>query len=380
MSNQPPQMPLPPSQPDFIPYAQPMMFLQFRDRRGGLKACGIILIILGALAGCGTLSMPLAILGTSMSANTTVWQSSRGFMMTSIIVAAVMYAAASTALIWTGIASIRHARWVRPVMIVFSVLSILTSLLSVVGMIVSIPALQKSTQLMNATWARAATTLPTTAPATLPPPAVAGAAIAGAWIGIIIGVMFVLIIGVVVPAIFFWFFRSDDTRLTLEYFDTRRRWTDGIPLPVLGVVITAALGASFTLFGSVQQSILYAGPGNTAGRMMAVISGNVLIAAMLIAAAVFSYRMRLIGWMLAVAAVVVGAVGWLVMITYSDLAAQLGAMGLDAEQTQMLGQMTVYQKSTQYISTLLFAALALGYLMWCRKFYTRPQEQAVMPV
>jgi hypothetical protein len=40
--------------------------LPFKDRRTGLKAAGVVLIVMGSLAGCFTLTIPLAMMSPAV--------------------------------------------------------------------------------------------------------------------------------------------------------------------------------------------------------------------------------------------------------------------------------------------------------------------------
>ena len=84
--------------------------------------------------------------------------------------------------------------------------------------------------------------------------------------------------------------------------------------------------------------------------------------------------------MMGVATVILATAGWTAIIAFTDPSAQLAAMGLNQAQTNMVGDMTSAQKPAQYTSTAVMGVLALGYMVWCRKFYTAaPPATIVTP-
>ena len=97
---------------DPIPYAQaaPAPVIE-NDRRGALIGFGVGSIIIGALWGCATFGLMMAI---AMSFGFGVMG---GVGVVEIGAAIVVYASAATLFIWVGVDSIRCRRWVRPAVI-----------------------------------------------------------------------------------------------------------------------------------------------------------------------------------------------------------------------------------------------------------------------
>src|SRR5687768_6456744 len=96
-----------------LPYATPpgALSLPFKDRRPGLKAMGVILILLGAGAACMGALTPLALLAPAAAGGGQ--QDWRGLLF-----GFVMYLGAGALLIVSGVGALRLRRWARPVLLV----------------------------------------------------------------------------------------------------------------------------------------------------------------------------------------------------------------------------------------------------------------------
>ncbi len=205
-----------------ISYQTPDVPRDFPNRKSALLAFGIIMILMGALAGCGTLLMPAAlIIQRSALASMQPQQTIQPGM---IVMAVAIYAAVATGLIWTGIGSIRAQRWVRPIVLIFGTLWLAMGIVGIAGMALSLPMMKAS---MQAATPRGATPVPATFQTVF----------------VLVGLGFSAIIYLVIPGVFVLFYRSDSVRRTLEFYDPRFRWTDRCPLPVLGMSIACAMFA-----------------------------------------------------------------------------------------------------------------------------------------
>ena len=182
----------------------------FKDRSSTLLVVGIFFIIAGALCGCGVLTMPMALIAPRPP------NSPPPPRISNILIGALVYAFLCAALLSLGIGCIRKRRWVRPLVIVFGWIGLVGGVIGMIMWGFTLP------QMANAM--RAAT--PPGSPA---PPA--------GLFKIIIGFMtvFFALIYVIIPALLLWLFRPGDVQSTLDHYDPQPRWTDGVPLPVLGL-------------------------------------------------------------------------------------------------------------------------------------------------
>lgn len=374
---------------DVIHYAQPNYNLPFRDRRTGLMVFGIVFIILGALSGCfGSVAIVglIFILIAPLTGMANTSMTGFGAMMIS---GALLYALTATGLIWTGIASTRNHRWVRPVILVCSWVTIGGTVLGTVNYLLSLPS---QSAMYNTTIAPggggaaggAGGTVQADGTvvwqATQPAPGrLSFTTIPGpgqpTWITVLmaaISVVIMLALGVGLPALLVWFYGSQDTRMTLEHFDPRTRWTDGIPLPVFGVSLISGLGTLVLLTMVLQfGASLFLLRSPTIGAMLAL---TILLIPLLLATAKLSYRIQTMGWMLAMAAVVVGGAGWLAILLWGDPVAQMRVFMDQFMAPEVMEAFAQAQRKIQLLSTSVWMLGALGYLFWARRFFISPAQ------
>src|SRR5687768_9751912 len=175
MSQHPPQLPpqwppghpYPPAPAAQIAYQTVSRPVLERDRRGGLVAFGIVSLLIGALAGCGTLLMPLSLIGLAFAPGAALPEG----LILQLIISTLIYGAAATVFIWTGIGSIRCKRWVRPIVISLGWPTIIMGVLGLVGWALfarDLPAFMAAAATVTPPPAPGAPPMPPPAP---PPPA-----------------------------------------------------------------------------------------------------------------------------------------------------------------------------------------------------------------
>jgi tetrahydromethanopterin S-methyltransferase subunit B len=360
MTNLPP--PLPPSSPEVISYAQPAFVLPFPDRRTGLRAWGIVLIVLGAISGCITLTIPFgAALLTAVPVNQTP---NRNQVIIAMIFAAIIYAVTAGLLVWTGIASLRFRKWVRPIVLTASALVMAVSTAGIISLIVTGLATARNMGNMTVT-----TFNPTTAPGVTVPPTVTtrtvpGAA-AGMWFGVVFGAATLALVGLLLPGAMFWFYRQPDTALTLQYFDTAAGWTDRAPMPVLGVALAATFVMLSLLFTAVQQIVI----ASSINKAVVITAVSLVIGFLMFFTAALNFHFDRRGWVAAVIATIVAAAGWMFVIYSVDIGEQFKSFGLAVAESGALDEFTRTQRLSQTVSAAVLTVAALAYLMWCKKFY-----------
>ncbi|HRK29816.1 MAG TPA: hypothetical protein PLD59_01960 [Tepidisphaeraceae bacterium] len=364
MSNYPP--PPPPRSPlEPLAYAQPAVVLPFADKRAGLKAWGIVLIVFGTLTGCLTLMIPLgAWILTAVPANQVP---NRGGVMVQMAFATLMYGAATALLVWIGIASIRLRRWVRPVLVTFSGLAIASCTAGIISLLATAPAMTRNVNTSIRTTMTPATMpgLPPTQNVTTINTPIPGAA-ASMWVGVLVGVGMLIVFGVVLPGAVFWFYRQDDTRLTLQFFDPPQSWSDRAPLPVIAVALTAALLMVLMLFGAIQQIFL----AESIRQAVVVTAISLVIGVGMFFTAVLNFNNSPRGWVVALITILLSTAGWLAIIFMTNFAALLKSFGVTEAEAVGLTDLSSTQRISQAVSTGLLAAAAVGYMFWCRKFYS----------
>lgn len=307
--------------------------------RGGLVGMGIVLIVLGSLAGCVAMTMPLAIVGNRMAA-------ARGQptqAMGSIVLALLLYAAIATAFIWGGIASIRARRWVRPLMLSVSWPWLVGGLLGSAMWLAMMPDFQ----------------IPVPPGGTPLPPGVVQ--------GMVIGMtVMMLIFYLVLPGMLVAFYQRQSVQARLDAWDPVPRWTDRAPLPVLGLSVVAVLG------GLMMLAALPTGVVPLFGHYLSGPAGIgliVLVAATLVLAGILSYRLNLAGWVLAVLVVGLGTASAVTTFWLSGMEDMFAAANLPAEQLDAVRHYRVLHGPWPGVMAAVSGALALGYLAWVLRYF-----------
>lgn len=342
-----------------IPYATPPWGpLPFKDRRAGLRAAGVILLVLGALAGCMGLLMPVALfVPQPPNAPRQDWRN--------IVIGAAMYVGAATFFIWAGIDAIRLKRWVRPLILIGAWTMLLGMVASLLFWLLAGPGVGELIDSISAANTRAAANRPPGAagPPAAPPAAMVGVALA------ISGAVFLLFL--LVPAGFVAYFRLPGVRKTLEFFDPRPAWTDACPTPALAVSLSLLLFAV-----SMLSALMY--PALPAFGLL--LTGLPAAAAVLAEAAValwlawLTYRLRMAGWWGTLAFTTLLALSWGVSAARLDWQAYYRAIGYSPEQIEFMGEFAATGGADWVAPISLYAAVALVYLLYVRRFFTRAAQ------
>lgn len=398
---------LPP--PIVIPYAQPAWQLPFRDRRTGLTAYGVVIILFGALAGCTTVAMPFSLVAMAVVPGS--MPGGRGSLVAAVIGGTLMYAAVTTALLWLGIGSTRCHRYVRPCILTLAWLSIA---FTVVGVISSIGASSFTRAVAGGQFVSVtvpAATQPGTAPAQssiggvrvqdfsenapvdavepttrqaapngtvavgtaarsprvrVTPVPLPGPVATGLNIAVVMMSIMFAVVAIAIAGLFIWFYGSEDTRLTMEFFDPRPRWTDGRPAPVIGIVIVLAVIGLSAPVVLLQQSAMLLSSENRIG-MLAAVGLYGLCAALALLSVVPVYRQRPAGWWMAIGVALLCAAGGAAAFWYGDPVAYMRQWGVI--EADALRDVMRQQQRWQIVAATIWMLAAMGYLLWARRFF-----------
>jgi hypothetical protein len=193
-----------------------------------------------------------------------------------------------------------------------------------------------------------------------------------------VGVMtvFFAFIYVIVPATLLWLFRGGDVQKTLEHYDTRVRWTDAVPIPVLGLCALLMLGGLWGLMSALQGWFLAFG---------AILTGApARLAALLLTAAFavamwLAYRLRSAGWWMAVVLFIVLPVAWIATLLRHDMVTLYRSMGRSEAELQVLANMRVMSPALMAISIAAFAVGTIAFTLSVRKHFQRRELQPRQP-
>ncbi len=320
--------------------------------RAGLIIWGVVLIVAGAFLTCGgVFGVGFLVVANVANRGNSASPDAALQAAASLLPAVAMY----VAFIWLGIGCCQGKRWVRPLVIVGCVITILFAVLSI-G-----PTIYRFVNVLNVhpVWKTATTAPATTAPmpSVSTPPAWAGT------VGAVIGVGGMLGMMIVLPAFMLNFFRQQTVRLSLEMTDPRPRWTDRVPIPVLGWFVGCVVLGFGQLFGSLRSvfplfNTLLTGPVAAVGML--------LLGSLLIVGGWLSYRRSTIGWLIAMTALVFlgSSTGAFALLGDSDDYQKRLLAGLS------FGTQRADRVSTEGLNPSLVSALvtwvAVGYGVWVR--------------
>jgi hypothetical protein len=312
-----------------------------------LLVIGIFFIIAGALCGCGVLTMPLTLVMPRPP------NSPPPPRVMNIVVGGVVYALLCAAFLSIGIGSIRKRRWVRPLVIVFGWIGLCGGVFGIIVWGFSLP------QMANTM--RAAAAAPPGRPA--PPAAI---------FNVIIGFMtvFFVLIYVIIPATLLWLFRPDDVKATLEHYDPHPRWTDGVPLPVLGLAVLLALGG-FSALTAAAQGWFAAFGFVTSGPPARAFS--IAFAAVFAIAAWLTFRRHPAGWWIAMALFILGPLAWITTLLRRDLMDVYRSMGMTEAELRPIATLRILNSPIAATGMALVALVTLAFTWHARKYF-RPQE------
>lgn len=345
-----------------VPYANPMIAepLPFKDRRTGLKASGVVLIVMGATVGCLMLGVGLSMLAPAV-------RNAPGQDWRAMVVALAMYAAVAGGCVWTGIGSLRIRRWVRPIVLSVAWGWLVMGLVTALYWLVAGPGVQQFLDTI---------TNPAVTGAT--PPAGGGAGTAAAPPGVPRGaavaivafmgaVWFVLCIAV--PLAFILIYQGRNVRATLEYFDREPSWTDACPVPVLALCLYLVLGALGTLT-LLLYCVFPAFGVILSGPVAALVI--VAFAAVMLAAAWSLYRLRPAAWWATLLLVAVLSGSWVMTARRIDWDEYYRRLGYPPQQIELMHRIGSPSPAAAAGSGAVFAVLGIVYLLYLRRYFRGP--------
>jgi hypothetical protein len=255
-----------------------------------------------------------------------------------------MYLVMGVAAIVLGIGSTMARRWAQALILVTSWMWLILGVIAMIAVMLLVP------QFLG----------------TLPPEQAAAKPVIMGCLSVIFGLFFILL-----PLAFVLFYRRPNVRATVEARDPVHRWTDDIPLPLLGFGVWMIFGAASML----ACGFLY--PAFPLGRWMLrgpVVPALILgITALLLFIGIGSLKRMKAAWWAALGMLLIGA-AFTFLLTQTNFPAWYAEIGMpmDARQAAMIQKM--------YSSPYLFiwmGALWIGYfafLFYVRRYFWPPQN------
>ena len=189
---------------------------------------------------------------------------------------------------------------------------------------------------------------------------------------IMIGFMTVLY--VIIPAVLVLFYGSKNVKATCEFRDTKVRWTDKCPLPVLGLslmfgfwavsmLFTVCYGCAIPFFGSILTGL----PGAGVVLLVTLLAGYV---------AWGTYRLSINAWWCAVLLITAWVLSAAITFSRVSILDFYEKMNFPEQQLDTMKQFSISQ-DYMVLSLGLWAAAFMGYLLYTRRYFVRPPKQAL---
>ena len=310
--------------------------MDYKDRQVGLVLFGIVWILLGLLQGGMSLLM---IAGTAA-------QTPGSQPVRIVIPMALLYVATGAAFVTLGIGSIMARRWARALILVSSWMWLITGVLTVGMMFFIVP-----TMLSNLPAEQAAAK-----------PFIIGC------MSVIFGVFFFLL-----PGLAILFYRSPNVQATVEARDPVRRWTDGVPLPLLAFVLWMLCGASSILLCAFIYPSFPIGPWLVRG--VAMFGLMALLATVMFFIGIGAFKRMPAAWWTAMAMLALGVVWIVVLMPKTDFASWYRESGLATAPHQAEMVEALYHGPFFTAWMAVFWAVYLGFLLYLRRYF-RPASAA----
>jgi len=319
----------------------------YRDRRTGLIIFGIIEIIIGCFC---LLFAPLVVLGQMMAAKSTGHPPEYKMIVPSL----VLYPAVAVGFIWLGIGSMLRRRWARALSLIVSWSWLLIGLVSLVMFFVMAPTIFAAAM---------------SGPQPLPPEARIVMMIVG---GLTLGLLFVALPGALVL-----FYRSPHVKATCEAADPQRRWTDACPLPVLAASLWLFVGALWMPLMPIAYNSVLPVFGVLVHGMVGTLA-FVALAVLWLYVAWALYRLKPIGWWLALITIGLMMISNAITFSTIDIMEMYRAMGYSDEMLKQIQQFKISSRQILFCS-FFGTALMVGYFLFIYRYFRTPRQSEAQP-
>lgn len=310
---------------------------EFKDRKVGLVAFGIIQILLGIFC---LLMVPLMMFG--MYAASLKTESAASMNAQTMIPGLLFYVVLAVWFIWMGIGSIQARRWARALLLVTSWFWLISGLLGLVFMLLFLPSLYDQMGKTGQVPQHIATVMKY----------------------VMIG--FTAVFYIFIPGAFVLFYGSRHVKVTCERRDTHVRWTDKCPLPVLAVSLMSGLGVVF-----MPMSGIYGWAVPFFGTILTGMTGaGVILSIMLLLGYVARgfYRLNIRAWWCAVMMLIAWGVSAGITFSRVSLMDFYAKMNFPAQQLEMMKLVAGSMESFMAPFGVLWVVIALAYLFYIKKY------------
>lgn len=304
--------------------------VEYADRRAGLIFFGAVAIGVGALC---ALLVPLFFLAQFLMP-----PSASGLNVRTMVTAVASYSAMAVVFIWLGIGSILCRRWARTLLLILSWSWFLAGIL-MTGMLFWFA------QVLF--------------PADAPDPVI--------WVVMTIAAF----VCIALPGVMGLFYQSTHVKATCDARDPAPNWTDKCPIPVLTNSLWLGLG-SFWLVASTltNQAVV-----PMFGYLLSGIPAELVL--LISAAGGFylawrSYQMKISAWWGILAATALVSLSAAMTFSRIDLLDFYRKSGYSEQQVAQIGNLGFLTGRFMVWSIIVFFFLFLVYLLWIKKYFSRP--------
>jgi len=273
------------------------------------------------------------------------------------ISASATYLFIAAALVWLGVGSMRCRRWARSLTLVISWYWLIMGVLITILLTGALPVAMKS-----AMQAQQNT------------PGAPSAEVTTGVMAVILTIMIVFcaVLLVVIPIAFVVFYSRADVAATCRHRDPVEPWTDRTPLPVLGASLVLFFGALYLLVTAVSTPLFpffgrYLTGIPAAGCFLAFGALDIYLAVAL-------YRLKAVGWWIAVLTVPVRLLSMVFTFARADLMQAYSKMGMSDAQLQILQSSPFFRSHVILWWSLFSLVIFLAYLLWLKRYFKTPSQ------
>ena len=185
-----------------------------------------------------------------------------------------------------------------------------------------------------------------------------------------ISIGFMVVLMVILPAVWVYFYGSRHVKATCEAADPVERWTDRCPLPVIAICLWMAYSAPWMLFMAVaHQGVIplfgafLVGP---AAKAMYVV-----LALLWVYAAWAMYKLRLSGWWIITITIALFGVSGFLTYSQHNVSELYRLMEYPADQIAQIERFNFLSGKGMAWLTLGATVPMLGYMLFVRRYFAR---------
>lgn len=319
----------------------------YRDALSGLRAFGIIEIVLGCLM---ALMIPVMILGQAITAKQQGGEADWSMLASSF----VTFSTGAVALIWLGFGSMKAKRWARALLLCLGWLGLIFGAMALVVVLMTLGS-------MDEAFRQSGQELPASA----------------VFIAKAIGVGVVFVMYIVIPGALVLFYRSRNVKLTCEHRDPVSRWTDRCPLPVLAWCLVQAY---------VALSVLFMWRFGNAVPLFGFIATGWIARVIWTGFAVFCvwgtwgfYRLNRRVWTIYSSVLVLGGLSTLITFSQTSILDYYRLVGLSEAQVKLVAVSPLVQGNNFLWYSGLCLVLGTGWLLYLRRYFLPVAEPSRSP-